>query len=180
MIKFLVVVVGGGSIFTLGIVLMFLANQDRFSFRVLKFYDNDGARQEVIVEVCKVIFKEKASDIAFSYIIDFEVVFSDVDFVMAYIRVGKYSMRELDEKISLRYGVVGQEICGFGGIAYGMRFIGGVLELVDYMEKYLLNVWMFNYFNSVVIVVEVTRRLRSNAKIFNICDMLIGIESRMA
>lgn len=61
-----------------------------------------------------------------------------------------------------------------------MRFIGGVLELVDYMEKYLLNVWMFNYFNSVVIVVEVTRRLRSNAKIFNICDMLIGIESRMA
>lgn len=61
----------------------------------------------MIVEVCKVIFKEKASDIAFSYIIDFEVVFSDVDFVMAYIRVGKYSMRELDEKISLRYGVVG-------------------------------------------------------------------------
>ncbi len=53
---------------------------------------------------------------------------------MAHIRVGKYPMRELDEKIPLRHGVVGQETCGPGGIAYGMRSIGGVLELVDYME----------------------------------------------
>lgn len=179
MIKFLVVVVGGGSIFMLGIVLMFLVNQDCFLFCVLKFYDNDGVWQEVIVEVCKVIFKEKVLDIVFSYIIDFEVVFSDVDFVMVYICVGKYLMCELDEKILLCYGVVGQEICGFGGIVYGMCFIGGVLELVDYMEKYLLNVWMFNYFNLAVIVVEVMCCLCLNVKIFNICDMLIGIESWM-
>ncbi|MBC9385892.1 inactive 6-phospho-alpha-glucosidase, partial [Escherichia coli] len=30
------------------------------------------------------------------------------------------------------------------------------------------------------IVAEATRRLRPNAKILNICDMPIGIESRMA
>ncbi len=75
-----------------------LANQDRFPLRALKFYDNDGARQEVIAEACKVILKEKAPDIAFSYTTDPEVAFSDVDFVMAHIRVGKYPMRELDEK----------------------------------------------------------------------------------
>ena len=44
-------------------------------------------------------------------------------------------MRELDEKIPLKYGVVGQETCGPGGIAYGMRSIGGVIGLIDYMEK---------------------------------------------
>ena len=128
MTKFSVVVAGGGSTFTPGIVLMLLANQDRFPLRALKFYDNDGARQEVIAEACKVILKEKAPDIAFSYTTDPEVAFSDVDFVMAHIRVGKYPMRELDEKIPLRHGVVGQETCGPGGIAYGMRSIGGVLE----------------------------------------------------
>ena len=121
MTKFSVVVAGGGSTFTPGIVLMLLANQDRFPLRALKFYDNDGARQEVIAEACKVILKEKAPDIAFSYTTDPEVAFSDVDFVMAHIRVGKYPMRELDEKIPLRHGVVGQETCGPGGIAYGMR-----------------------------------------------------------
>lgn len=60
MTKFSVVVAGGGSTFTPGIVLMLLANQDRFPLRALKFYDNDGARQEVIAEACKVILKEKA------------------------------------------------------------------------------------------------------------------------
>lgn len=55
MTKFSVVVAGGGSTFTPGIVLMLLANQDRFPLRALKFYDNDGARQEVIAEACKVI-----------------------------------------------------------------------------------------------------------------------------
>ena len=45
MTKFSVVVAGGGSTFTPGIVLMLLANQDRFPLRALKFYDNDGARR---------------------------------------------------------------------------------------------------------------------------------------
>lgn len=44
MTKFSVVVAGGGSTFTPGIVLMLLANQDRFPLRALKFYDNDGAQ----------------------------------------------------------------------------------------------------------------------------------------
>lgn len=43
--KFSVVIAGGGSTFTPGIVLMLLANQDRFPLRSLKFYDNDGARR---------------------------------------------------------------------------------------------------------------------------------------
>ncbi len=61
-----------------------------------------------------------------------------------------------------------------------MRSIGGVLELVDYMEKYSPNAWMLNYSNPAAIVAEATRRLRPNAKILNICDMPIGIEGRMA
>ncbi|VTR43335.1 6-phospho-alpha-glucosidase [Serratia fonticola] len=96
--KFSVVVAGGGSTFTPGIVLMLLANQHRFPLRALKFYDNDGARQETIAEACKIILKEQAPDIEFSYTTDPEVAFTDVDFVMAHIRVGKYPMREKDEK----------------------------------------------------------------------------------
>ena len=65
--KFSVVIAGGGSTFTPGIVLMLLANQDRFPLRSLKFYDNDGARQETIAEACKVILKEQAPEIEFSY-----------------------------------------------------------------------------------------------------------------
>ena len=178
--KFSIVVAGGGSTFTPGIVLMLLDNLEKFPIRQIKFYDNDAERQEIIAKACDVIIKEKAPDINFVYTTDPETAFTDVDFVMAHIRVGKYAMREKDEKIPLRHGVLGQETCGPGGIAYGMRSIGGVIELVDYMEKYSPNAWMLNYSNPAAIVAEATRRLRPNSKILNICDMPIGIEIRMA
>ena len=159
---------------------MLLENLDKFPIRQIKFYDNDAERQEVIAKACDIIIKEKAPDINFVYTTDPETAFTDVDFVMAHIRVGKYAMREKDEKIPLKHGVLGQETCGPGGIAYGMRSIGGVIELVDYMEKYSPNAWMLNYSNPAAIVAEATRRLRPNSKILNICDMPIGIELRMA
>lgn len=61
-----------------------------------------------------------------------------------------------------------------------MRSIGGVIEILDYMEKYSPNAWMLNYSNPAAIVAEATRRLRPNSKIINICDMPVGIEERMA
>ncbi|KOF56030.1 6-phospho-alpha-glucosidase [Clostridium sp. DMHC 10] len=178
--KFSVTIAGGGSTFTAGIVLMLLDNSERFPIRKLKLYDNDKERQDIVAEACKIILKEKAPEIEFKATTEPEEAFTDIDFVMAHIRVGKYAMRELDEKIPLKYDVVGQETCGPGGIAYGMRSIGGVIEILDYMEKYSQNAWMLNYSNPAAIVAEATRRLRPNSKILNICDMPVGLENRMA
>ena len=122
--KFSITVAGGGSTFTPAIVLMLLDNLDRFPIRKIKFYDNDAERQDVIAKACEIILREKAPEIEFLATTDPETAFTDIDFVMAHIRVGKYAMRELDEKIPLKYGVVGQETCGPGGMAYGMRSIG--------------------------------------------------------
>ncbi|GAB6099613.1 6-phospho-alpha-glucosidase [Halanaerocella petrolearia] len=178
--KFSVVIAGGGSTFTPGIVLMLLDNLDKFPIRKLKFYDNDKERQDTIAQACKIILEEKAPEIEFLATTDPEEAFTDVDFVMAHIRVGKYQMRELDEKIPLKHDVVGQETCGPGGIAYGMRSIGGILEIIDYMEEYSPDAWMLNYSNPAAIVAEATRRLRPDSKVLNICDMPVGIETRMA
>lgn len=178
--KFSVVIAGGGSTYTPGIILTLLNNLDRFPVRQIKLYDNDGDRQKIIADAVEVIIKERAPEINFVATTDPEEGFTDVDFVMAQIRVGKYEMRDKDEKIPLKYGVVGQETCGPGGIAYGMRSIGGVLEIIDYMEKYSPDAWMLNYSNPAAIVAEATRRLRPNSKVLNICDMPIAIQNNMA
>lgn len=175
-----ILVAGGGSTFTPGIIMMLLDNLDKFPIRQIKFYDNDEARQKQIADACEILLKEKAPEITFLATCDPETAFTDIDFVMAHIRVGKYAMREKDEKIPLKYGVIGQETCGPGGIAYGMRSIGGVLQLVDYMEQYSPNAWMLNYSNPAAIVAEATRKLRPTSKIINICDMPVGIEHRIA
>ena len=178
--KFSILIAGGGSTFTPGIILMLLDNLEKFPIRQIKMYDNDAERQAKIGDACAILLKERAPEIEFSYSTKPEEAFTDIDFVMAHIRVGKYPMRELDEKIPLKHGVVGQETCGPGGVAYGMRSIGGVIDLIDYMEKYSPNAWMLNYSNPAAIVAEATRRLKPNSKVLNICDMPIGIEVRMA
>ena len=175
-----IVIAGGGSTFTPGIVLMLLEHMDRFPIRQIKMYDNDAQRQQTVAEACGIYLKEHAPQIAFCYTTDPETAFADVDFVMAHIRVGKYAMREKDEKIPLKYGVLGQETCGPGGMAYGMRSIGGVLEILDYMEKYSPEAWMLNYSNPAAIVAEATRRLRPHSRILNICDMPVDLEEKMA
>ena len=123
--SFAVTVAGGGSTFTPGIALMLLAERDRFPIHKIMFYDNDAERQEIVAKACEIYLKENAPDIEFGYTTDPETAFTGIDFVLAHIRVGKYAMRELDEKIPMKYGVVGQETCGPGGIAYGMRSLGG-------------------------------------------------------
>ena len=175
-----VVIAGGGSTYTAGIVMMLIENQDKCPLCQLKFYDNNAERQDIVAKACEVIVKERAPEIEFIATTDPEVAFSDVDFVMAHIRVGGLKMREQDEKIPLKYGVVGQETCGPGGMAYGMRSIPGVIELIDYMEKYSPNAWMLNYSNPAAIVAEATRRLRPNSKIINICDMPVAIKKSIA
>ncbi|QQP69775.1 6-phospho-alpha-glucosidase [Carnobacterium sp. CS13] len=178
--NFSVVIAGGGSTFTPGIVMMMLDNLDRFPIRTLKLYDNDEARQAVLGEALAILLKEQAPEIDFSYTTDPEEAFTDMDFCMAHIRVGKYAMREQDEKIPLKHGVVGQETCGPGGIAYGMRSIGGMLEIIDYMERYSPDCWMLNYSNPAAIVAEACRVLRPTAKVLNICDMPVGTLRRMS
>ena len=63
----------------------------------------------------------------------------------------------MNKPIPLKYGVVGQETCGPGGIAYGMRSIKDMIELIDLMEEYAPDCWMLNYSNPAAIVAEACR-----------------------
>ena len=178
--NYAVTIAGGGSTFTPGIALMLLEERDRFPVNKVTFYDNNAERQETVAKACEIYFHENAPEVEFSYTTDPETAFTGTDFVLAHIRVGLYAMRELDEKIPLKYGCVGQETCGAGGIAYGMRSIGGVIEILDYMEKYSPNAWMLTYSNPAAIVAEACRVLRPNSRIINICDMPIDLMDKMS
>lgn len=178
--KFSIVIAGGGSTYTPEIILMLLDNLDRLPLRSIKLYDNDEERQNHVAKAVEILIKEKDPTIEYVATTDPEVAYTDVDFVLAHIRVGKLGMRSLDEKIPLKYGVVGQETCGPGGMAYGLRSIPGVLENIEYMEKYSPNAWMLNYSNPASIVAEACRRFKPNSRVINICDMPIGMENTMA
>ena len=175
-----VVIAGGGSTYTAGIVMMLLENTDAFPIKSIKLYDNNKERQEIVAKACEIIAREHDPEIEFSYTTDPKEAFTDVDFVMAQLRVGQLPMREKDEKIPLKHGVVGQETCGPGGLAYGLRTIGPLIEMIDYMEKYSPDAWLLNYSNPAAIAAEACRRLRPNSKVINICDMPVCLEEIFA
>lgn len=177
---FKLVIAGGGSTYTPGIVKSLLNQKDKFKLKELVLYDINAERQEAVGVIVRHVVEMFDPDLKLTLTTDPETAMTDADFIFAQMRVGLYAMREKDEKIPLQYGVVGQETCGPGGIAYGLRSIPDIMQLIDYMEAYSPNCWMLNYSNPASIVAEACRVLRPNSKIINICDMPVGTLRRMS
>lgn len=173
----IITIVGGGSTFTPGIVKSIALRKDELEVEEIRLFDLDKERQDKVGALVKWILDEDLKcGIKLIVTYDKEEAYKDADFVFSQMRVGKYAMRELDEKIPLRHGCVGQETCGCGGMAYGMRTIYPMMEVIDDAEKYAKPThWILNYSNPASIVSEACRKLRPNARIINICDMPIAI-----
>lgn len=174
-----VVIAGAGSTHTPGIIQSLLQKKEEFPLKKLILFDIDEERMNMVKSIMSQFINETYDNLEVISTSNYEEAFTNVDFVFAQIRQGGLKMRSFDEKIPLKYGVVGQETCGPGGMAYGMRSIGPVIEILDYMEKYSPNAWMLNYSNPAAIVAEATRRLRPGHRIINICDMPVGLETNM-
>lgn len=97
--SYAVTIAGGGSTYTPGVVLTLLAKRDVFPINRITLYDNDAERQGTIAKACAIYIRENAPEVTFSYTTDPEEAFTGIDFVLAQIRVGKYAMRDKDEKI---------------------------------------------------------------------------------
>lgn len=173
----IITIVGGGSTFTPGIVKSIALRKDELDVSEIRLFDLDKERQDKVGVLVKWILEEDLhSDIKLTLSYDPQEAYKDADFVFAQMRVGKYAMREQDEKIPLRHGCVGQETCGCGGLAYGMRTIFPMIKVIDDTQKYAkADCWILNYSNPASIVSEACRRLRPDVRIINICDMPIAI-----
>lgn len=173
--KLKIAIAGAGSGYTPGIILSIL-NHDDLDVSEIRLYDNDQVRNDDMALIIDFVIKKRGYDVKIIKTEDPKEAFTDIDFVFSQIRVGKIDMREKDEKIPLKYGLVGQETCGLGGFAYALRSMGGFLELVGFIQEYAPDAWILNYTNPESVISESVRRKFPDAKIINACDMTIGIE----
>lgn len=171
-----IVLVGGGSTWTPGILKAMTTHLDRFGLNRVVLYDIDGERQSVIGEFAKILFAEEAPEVEFFYTTNKEEAYTDVDFVFCQMRTGGYAMREKDEKIPLSLGVIGQETCGPGGFAYGMRSIRDMVEMVKDVRNFSPDAWILNYTNPAAIVgVAMNKIFPEDKRILNICDQPVNL-----
>lgn len=170
-------IVGAGSTYTIGMIMSLIAEKETFPLRKITFYDTDAERQALNAEATKILLKERYPEVEeFHYTTDKEEAFKDSDFFFIQIRSGGLQMRERDEQIPLAHGCVGQETCGPGGMAYGLRSIGDMIEIINDIRKQCPDAWILNYTNPAAIVAEaLNREFPTDKKILNICDMPAAI-----
>lgn len=174
--KYKVVIVGGGSTWTPGLLKSLCEKKNEFPMEELRMYDINAERQSVIGEFAKILFAEEYPDLKFLYTTDKAQAYKDVDFVFCQIRSGGFDMRMLDEQIPLAHGVVGQETCGAGGFAYGLRSIPDMIQIVRDARTYANDPWILNYTNPAAIVaVALERVFPGDKRIVNMCDQPVNL-----
>lgn len=170
--KYSVVICGGGSTYTPDMLELLVMLQKPFPVKKVVLYDIDEERQRIVGEFGKVMFKEYYPEVDFYYTLDKEEAFKDIDFAFVQIRAGGMKLRNCDEKIPYKYHRIGQETCGPGGLAYGIRSVIQMIELVNDIRKYSPDAWIINYSNPAAIVAEACKIVFPDDKrLINICDM---------
>ncbi|XMB73065.1 6-phospho-alpha-glucosidase [Mycoplasmatota bacterium WC30] len=171
-----VCIAGGGSTYTPGILVGMIKKMEEFPINKIILYDNDMDRISKMGKYAQILFRDFYPEVNCIYTTDPKVAFTDIDFVFCQIRTGGLKMRETDEKISLKHGVIGQETCGPGGFAYGMRSIKDMIDLVADVRKYSETAWILNYTNPAAIVAYALDQIYPNDnRILNICDQPISL-----
>ena len=172
--KYNVCIVGGGSTYTPGFLKSFVRLKEEFPIAKLVLFDNNAERQEVIGEFGKILFGERFKELEFSYTTDPKTAYENMDFVFMQMRSGGLQMRREDEHIPFKLGKIGQETCGAGGMAYGLRSTIDMIIAVRQIRQYSPNAWILNYSNPAAIVAEALRREFPNDKrILNIFRNII-------
>ena len=149
---FNVCIVGGGSTYTLGFLKSFVRLREEFPLKKLVLFDIDAKRQEPIGKYGEILFKERFPELEFSYTTDVKEAYEGMDFIFMQMRAGGLKMRAKDEHIPLSMGLIGQETCGAGGMAYGLRSCVDMIKAVHDIHTYAPNAWILNYSNPAAIV----------------------------
>lgn len=175
--KVKIAIVGGGSTWTPGILKGLCKNHtDLLPLKEVIMYDTNHERQAVIGEFGKILFAEECQDVTFSYTTKAEEAYRDADFVFCQMRTGGYKMRALDEHIPLSMNIIGQETCGPGGFAYGLRSIKDMIEMVETVRHCNKDAWIINYTNPAAIVAyALKKQFPNDDKIINICDQPVNL-----
>lgn len=170
--KYSVVICGGGSTYTPDMLELLCYSQKDFPLKKVVIYDIDTERQRPIGEYGTILFSEYYQEVEFSYTTDKQEAFQNIDFAFVQIRAGGTDLRNDDEKIPYHHSCIGQETCGPGGLAYGIRSVPQMIELIRDIRRWSPDAWIINYSNPAAIVAEATKRVfPDDRKLINICDM---------
>jgi 6-phospho-beta-glucosidase len=163
------VIVGGGSVYTPELVAGVLEHYNTLPVAEISLTDINPRRLEILTALSQRMVAKVGLPIRVTATSGRKAALEGADFVNTLIRVGGMEARILDERIPLKYGVVGQETTGAGGMMKALRTIPPMLEIAHDMQTICPDAWLINYANPSGIIAEALGK-HSEVKYIGLCS----------
>ncbi len=174
-----IAVIGGGSTYTPELIDGFIQNEKHLKVDEIALYDIDEERLNIVGGMAQRMVRYAEMDTKVTLSMDRPRAIDGAKFVLSSMRVGKMPARIIDEKIPLKYSVIGQETTGPGGTFKAFRTIPVTLDIARDMEKYAPDAWYINFTNPSGIMTEALLK-HTNLNVVGLCNNPINTIAAMA
>jgi len=163
-----IAIIGAGSVYTPEIIEGLSENREKLPVTELTLMDINEERLQIMFDFLNRYKKHHNLSFDIHKTTDLVEAVKGQDFVLTQIRVGGNKARIHDEKIPLKYDVIGQETTGPGGYMKALRTIPAILKIAKAIEEHNPDAWLINYANPTGILAEAVRNY-ANIKFIALC-----------
>ncbi|ELR65459.1 6-phospho-beta-glucosidase [Photobacterium marinum] len=176
-----IAVIGAGSSYTPELIEGLLKRKHELPIGELWLVDIEEGKEkvEIIAGLTRRMIAREGLDIKVEVTLDRKPALKDADFVCSQFRAGCLEGRIRDERISLKYGMIGQETNGLGGFANACRTIPITLEICREMEELCPEAWLLNFTNPSGMVTEAILR-HTKVKAVGLCNVPVIMQKGVA
>lgn len=176
-----IVVIGAGSSYTPELIEGLIQRQHELPLRELWLVDIDDGREkmEIIAALTRRMLAKAGLAVRVETRLEREEALHGADYVCSQFRAGCLEARISDERISLQYGLIGQETNGLGGFANACRTIPIALQIAADMERLCPDAWLLNFTNPSGMVTEAVLR-HSKIKAVGLCNVPVIMQKGVA
>lgn len=176
-----IVVIGGGSSYTPEIIEGFIKRAAELPVGEIWLVDVPAGQEklDIITSLARRMVARAGADIAIQPTLDRRAALSGADFVSTQFRVGGLEARIRDERIPLRYNVIGQETTGPGGFAKALRTVPVILDVCRDIEALCPDAWLINFTNPTGILSEAIFKY-TKVRNIGLCNVPIGMQMAAA
>jgi len=174
-----ITVIGGGSTYTPELIDGFIQNEEHLQVEEIALYDIDEERLNIVGGMAQRMVRYAELNTKITLNTDRPRAIDGAKFVLSSMRVGQMPARIIDEKIPLKYNVIGQETTGPGGTFKAFRTIPVTLDIARDMEKYAPDAWFINFTNPSGIMTEALFK-HTDLNVVGLCNNPINTIAAMA
>jgi 6-phospho-beta-glucosidase len=172
-------VIGAGSTYTPELIEGFIGRRESLNFQTFYLMDINKEKLEIAGGLAKRMLLSKGFTGRIVLTGDLDESIAGADYIFAQVRVGGMAARIRDEKIPLKYGLLGQETTGAGGFMNALRTIPVMLDIARRIEKLAPDAWLINFSNPSGIIAEALLN-HTKVRMVGLCNCFINMQADIA